>query len=93
MAFTDWTCETCDAEGRRGYCCPGRCYCGHESCHAFASWTPRPDLSNVIVLGSKTQRRERMRLLRLPSLPYPKPESLTPQRDSDVLVGQEGVSE
>ena len=47
----------------------------------------------LYVLGSKTQRRERMRLLRLPSLPYPKPESLTPQRDSDVLVGQEGVSE
>lgn len=53
MAFTDWTCETCKAEGRRGYCCPGRCYCGHESCHAFTSWTPRPDLSNVIDIKPK----------------------------------------
>ena len=47
----------------------------------------------LYVLGSKTQRRERMRLMRLPSPPYPKPESVTPQGDSDALVGQEGVSE
>ena len=24
---------------------PLRCYCGHESCHAFASWTPLQPLN------------------------------------------------
>ena len=32
-------------EAERGSCCPGRCYCGHDTCHAFASWTPRPVLN------------------------------------------------
>ena len=44
-ALADWTCATCTTEGRRGSCCPGRCYCGHETCHAFASWKPRPVLN------------------------------------------------
>ena len=41
--MTGWECPTCDADpcsapGR--YCAPGRCYCGHEACHAYASRTP-----------------------------------------------------
>jgi len=35
------TCATCTTTGRRGYCAPFRCYCGHKSCHAFASFVPR----------------------------------------------------
>ena len=34
----DWSCPTCVDEGRRGYCAPGRCYCGHPACHAYASY-------------------------------------------------------
>lgn len=34
------TCATCHHEGRRGYCAPLRCYCGHDTCPAFASWEP-----------------------------------------------------
>ena len=44
-ALADWTCATCTTEGRRGYCAPLRCYCGHDTCHAFASWEPRPVLN------------------------------------------------
>lgn len=33
-----WTCQECTDEGRRGYCAPNRCYCGHGRCHAYASW-------------------------------------------------------
>ena len=39
------TCSTCTERSRRGYCAPNRCYCGHESCYAFASWQPRPELN------------------------------------------------
>lgn len=31
-------CPTCDLDGRRRYCAPNRCYCGHPDCYAFASW-------------------------------------------------------
>ena len=37
-----WTCQECTDEGRRGYCAPLRCYCGHESCTAYRSWRPNP---------------------------------------------------
>lgn len=40
MTTTDGTCPECVIGGRRGYCAPLRCYCGHETCHAFASWRP-----------------------------------------------------
>lgn len=33
-----FTCDECDADGRRRYCAPARCYCGHPSCHAYESW-------------------------------------------------------
>lgn len=33
------SCQTCATNGRRGYCAPLRCYCGHKTCHAFASWS------------------------------------------------------
>jgi len=39
-ATLTWTCATCADNGRKGYCAPLRCYCGHETCHAFASWEP-----------------------------------------------------
>jgi len=35
-------CTACAEIGRKGYCAPLRCYCGHESCWAFASWEPLP---------------------------------------------------
>ena len=31
-------CRMCDRDGRGRYCAPNRCYCGHWTCHAFASW-------------------------------------------------------
>ena len=34
-------CATCTETGRRGTCAPLRCYCGHPTCHAFASFVPR----------------------------------------------------
>ena len=34
------TCPTCATVGRRGYCAPLRCYCGHAECYAFASYVP-----------------------------------------------------
>jgi hypothetical protein len=45
------TCAECTTTGRRGYCAPLRCYCGHDTCHAFASWQPRAvPLANVQTL-------------------------------------------
>jgi hypothetical protein len=45
VSLADWTCATCTTEGRRGSCAPLRCYCGHDTCHAFASWTPLQPLN------------------------------------------------
>ena len=47
---TPWNaayCATCAETGRRGYCAPAGCYCGHETCHAYASWQPlkTPDIT------------------------------------------------
>lgn len=36
--MTDVLCPTCEAGPTKRYCAPARCYCGHEDCHAFASW-------------------------------------------------------
>lgn len=33
-------CPECDLEGRRGYCAPRACYCGHPSCYAVESYRP-----------------------------------------------------
>lgn len=43
------TCQTCTEEGRKGYCARLRCYCGHEDCHASASYYEPtiPDVSSV----------------------------------------------
>ena len=43
--MSDWTCPTCADVGKPGYCAPFRCYCGHDACHAFASWEPRVALN------------------------------------------------
>ena len=48
------TCQTCADNGRRGYCAPLRCYCGHETCHAFASWV---DLKSVDVAAPSAKSR------------------------------------
>ena len=50
------TCPACDADPHAApsrYCAPLRCYCGHETCHAFASWTPLP-VSNVTPIAKAT---------------------------------------
>jgi hypothetical protein len=44
-------CQSCTDAARKGYCAPGRCYCGHEACHAYASWAPLPDLSRTGVVA------------------------------------------
>ena len=43
------TCQSCTDANRKGYCAPLRCYCGHESCWAFASYVEpaAPDLSVI----------------------------------------------
>ena len=43
------TCHECTETGRKGYRAPLRCYCGHETCAAFASWEPlrTPDLTAI----------------------------------------------
>lgn len=41
------TCASCVDVDRKGYCALGRCYCGHETCHGFASWTELPALVEV----------------------------------------------
>lgn len=46
-------CTACAEIGRKGYCAPLRCYCGHDSCHAFASWTPLP-VSNITPIAKAT---------------------------------------
>lgn len=55
-ALADPGCATCTEVGRKGCCAPLRCYCGHESCHAFASWTPLQPL-NVTHIGKSTPAR------------------------------------
>ena len=47
--MSSWKCAHCASEGRRGYCAPLRCYCGHETCHAAASYYEPtiPDVSSV----------------------------------------------
>ena len=49
------TCQTCADDPRAAvgrYCAPFRCYCGHETCRAFASWQPRVAL-NVTSLPAR----------------------------------------
>ena len=56
------TCQTCTEEGRKGYCAPLRCYCGHEDCHAFQSWhepvAPDITLREVAKTSAWTNREE-----------------------------------
>lgn len=40
-------CQTCADVARNGYCAPGRCYCGHPTCHAFASWSELPPVADT----------------------------------------------
>ena len=52
-----WDCPECITAGRRGYCAPKRCYCGHDSCHAKDSFVSntKPTLDNVVTLPTKTE--------------------------------------
>lgn len=51
-------CPTCTETGRRGYCAPMRCYCGHDTCHAYASWQPRENpLENIRPFPYRTPER------------------------------------
>ena len=53
-------CTECATANRRGYCAPLRCYCGHESCHAFASWRPlTAPLLNVQTLPTSSAWADR----------------------------------
>lgn len=51
-------CQTCTDAGRRGYCAPARCYCGHPECWASASWV---DLSTVRINVDVAPANEKMR--------------------------------
>jgi hypothetical protein len=50
------TCAECATTGRRGYCAPLRCYCGHDTCHAFASYVALAPL-NVTPIDKRKNRR------------------------------------
>ena len=41
-------CQTCSDTGRRGYCAPAGCYCGHEDCYAAASYVKLRPLNIAI---------------------------------------------
>ena len=51
------SCATCTEAGRRGYCAPLRCYCGHADCYAFASYVPLVAL-NVTPIDHKKRRND-----------------------------------
>lgn len=48
-------CQTCSDTGRRGYCAPAGCCCGHEACYAFASYVPRKAI-NVTAIKPRDDR-------------------------------------
>ena len=47
-------CLGCVEAGRRGYCAPARCYCGHDTCHAFDSYI---DLDSIPLVDAPTPKR------------------------------------
>ena len=43
------SCTTCADVGRKGYCAPLRCYCGHPTCHGYPSYVqPAPPEFGVV---------------------------------------------
>lgn len=38
MSTASTACDACAVANRAGYCAPLRCYCGHSSCSAYASY-------------------------------------------------------
>lgn len=54
--MTDVLCATCESGPTRRYCAPGRCYCAHPDCHAFASWVELPTLADVVPAPRKPAR-------------------------------------
>lgn len=51
------SCQSCAEVARKGYCALGRCYCGHETCHAFASWVELPALTDIAPAPRKAPTR------------------------------------
>lgn len=52
-------CATCAEAGRKGACARLRCYCGHETCWAFASWVPlRPHRSAPTATTNNARMRD-----------------------------------
>lgn len=49
-------CTTCAQTGRRGYCAPAGCYCGHETCHAYPSWVAAKRSTPVTVIPTAKSR-------------------------------------
>ena len=52
-------CAPCGTAGRKGYCAPGRCYCGHTDCPAFASFVDVRALPVPDVAPTKTTGRQK----------------------------------
>lgn len=63
--MSGWTCEACAKAGRRGYCAPRRCYCGHVGCHAFPSWEPLPEKATSAELMFKHAPNGRLAIKRI----------------------------
>lgn len=55
--MSTWTCATCTSDGRHGYCAPLRCYCGHKTCHAHASWEPLPEPADITPPKERNKKR------------------------------------
>ena len=51
-------CRDCAETGRKGYCAPLRCYCGHQTCHAFASYVEVHPLDVTTIPTSKSRAAE-----------------------------------
>ena len=51
-------CATCAETGRRGYCAPAGCYCGHDDCYAAASYVKVRPLNVMTIPTAKSRAAE-----------------------------------
>ena len=51
-------CQTCTDTGRRGYCAPAGCYCGHDACYAAASYVKVRPLNVTTIPTTKSRAAE-----------------------------------
>ena len=51
-------CSSCQTSGRNGYCAPLRCYCGHECCPAFPSYSRERygDIKTTTAIPANSER-------------------------------------